>query len=429
MHFSHHLHYIRKRVTNHLLMTLFSILLATVALTLFFLSVAIPMTVTNGERSIRHALAKPMEAYGIINNPETAYDQPKITSYLDALCALDEVESVGYYSFGGNTYCKTISDSHDYWQDIITIQNSHQKEFDDEEGSELVQMAYMSRTAWGLLNTSLQSGSAPQAYDSADNMHFLLYLGSNFDTIPIGTCFQDDYNEIFEVAGILKENSSMIESTSLFWNLQTFLLSADVDMDNMVLLLPPSGGTSYFYLDNLFLCADGYSYEEASEAIRRLSDEYGIPAEICTLESRVDEMLAVNRSFERPVQNLFVIVSISVVLIVLTMQLLKIFVRGNEFGIWLANGMGRRDTFIILIGENILQLILAFFFSILIVVLFILVQDWDTSVVQELRNAIFVPAASATFLTAVVLALLSAVFPSVLIRRKPETELLKGNWS
>lgn len=428
MRFFHHLHYIRKRVTNHLLMSLFSILLATVALTLFFLSVAIPMTITNSERSICHALAKPMEAYGIINNPETAYEQPKITSYLDALCALDEVESVGCYSFGGNTYCKTISDSHDYWQDIITIQNSHPTEFNDEDGSGLVQMAYMSRTAWGLLNTSLQSGNAPQAYDSEHNQHFLLYLGSNFDTIPIGTCFQDDYNEIFEVAGILKENSSMIESTSLFWNLQSFLLSAGVDMDNMVLVLLPAE-RSYFYLDNLFLCADGYSYEEASEAIRRLSDEYGIPAETCTLKARVDEMLSVNRSFERPVQNLFVIVSISVVLIVLTMQLLKIFVRGNEFGIWLANGMGRRDTFIILIGENMLQLILAFCFSILITVLFVLAQDWDTSVIQELQDTIFVPAALATFLTAVVLALLSAALPSILIRRKPETELLKGNWS
>lgn len=417
------LYLVMKRVKCNTGMTIFSVVLSSAALTIFCFAIMLLQVISHSTNAINNALAKDMDAYGFVNNTASAYENPRIDEYLQDINSLKEIESIGYYDLRGSDDCTTVSSEHNYWKDIIDIQNSHPKVIEDKE--KVLQVVYMSRQAYGLYKMPLLDGKKPENYK--ENNATLLYLGNNFKDIPIGTRFVDSINHTYIVAGTFQSDVNIIDNATLFWNLGGLETNYNIPLNNLVLGLVPSE-YSYMFLNNLFVCAEGYSFEQGADAIKELSKQYGISAQIGTLEERVHEKLAQIYTIQKPAMKLCFIICVSVILIILTMQLLTIFLRNNELGIWLTNGICRKDIFFILFGENMFKVFISFLIMPNLAIAILHILKIDQSSLKSFIPSLLGISCFVTFGLAVLLAIISSIIPVLIIAKTSTTNLVKGNW-
>jgi ABC-type antimicrobial peptide transport system permease subunit len=201
-----------------------------------------------------------------------------------------------------------------------------------------------------------------------------------------------------------------------------------VNLDNMILVLIPEG-KALFSVMNAFCVNDGYSFEEAQEAIEKLGDEKGIHIRIGTLRGRLDTIFSENQRIKSLIDKTAFIIVVLISMICVTVQVLNIYLKRNEFGIWLASGMYRKDIFEILWMENIIKFVVGAIIAVILesFLLKILFSD-SRSVYCEIVSMMYGRPLMELVVVALLLVCIISVIPIVIIAKRSTTDLVKGVW-
>lgn len=423
---NNYLFYIRKRILSKKWMQLFNIVVSSMALTLLCAAVAVPQILHHGENRIKKSLAGDISKHGVFCNVDYL-DLENAMDFISDIYNAPEIDGIGTWTYGGSVYLKSVGEGTDYWNEILEIQNNHVREFDEDPG--YVQIVYMPGQAFRINDLELFRGSADQV---GHNDGYLLYLGYHFKDIPVGTVFTNERRgSQYSVEGILGKNTSIVDAKALLMNGGGLTLSCSVAMDNMVLIIPPSG-ERYLSADLFFKCSDEYTYEEASQKIKSIGQQYGIQAETGKLQDRVDTVLSAADWLLNAVAKLSVLLSFSAVIILLTTQLLTILSRKDELGVWLISGMGRKKIFRILFAENLIKMLLSSSVSFGIVILFLkmvrAMAGVSGAVVYELRYIIWVFVPVFLLLCAILITVFCSAITIAYIKKKSIPDIIRGTW-
>lgn len=423
-----YLFYIRKRFSGKKWMQLFSVVVSTFALSLLGVAVIISLILRHGDYMITKSLADDISMYGVVRNTNIGdLDRETGSAFISDVYNAPEIDGAGTWTYGGFDHLTTVDGGADYWNEILEIQNSHVREFDEDPN--YVQVVYMPGQAFRINDLKLYRGNSEQA---GHNDGCLIYLGYNFRDIPVGTVFADEISGTHcVVEGVLQKNTSIVDAQNILMNLGGLDLSYSVAMDNMVLVIPPCSD-NYLSVDFFFKCSDGSTYEEAAARIKSIAVQYGIGAETGKLQDRVDTVLSDVDWLISAITKLSVLLLFSSFVIILTTQLLTILSRKDELGVWLISGIDRKKVFQILLGENMIKMLLASALSYGIVRLFFkLLSSHPSSSSAEvygLRYIIWGIAPAFLLLSAVLMALLCSVIPIAYIKKKSIPDIVRGTW-
>ncbi len=427
MSWRNYLFYINKRLSGKRWMMYLNVLVSAAALAVLGINVSILLTLHHDETMIRKALADDISKFGVVRNGGDLIFDEYVHDYISALYNAPEISGVGTWTCGGFEKKTTVGGETDYWQKILEIQNSHVREFD--ENPNHVQLVYMPGQAFPINHLELYSGNTEQI---GKNDGYLMYLGYYFKDIPVGTVFQDEkYGTFYVVEGILQKNASIVDSTALLWNLGGLKLSSSVAMDNMILLIAPSS-QSYFSSVFFFKCADGYTYEDAAGKIKEISEEYAIPTEVGTLEKRIDTVLSDVDWLLKGISKLSVLIFFAAFIMIMTTQLLTILFRKEELGVWLISGIGRKQIFMILLGENLVKLIPAALIAFGSVLLYNnlgnVSLNISSSAIYGLRYIFWGKVPLFLLLSVVFMTFLCSAVPIAYIKKKSIPDIVRGTW-
>lgn len=421
MSFYNKLHYAAKRIKSNLKMGVFTILIMVAAMVMLYSSMILFEGLDYGENAVKNSLSVPITSCGIIDIQDDV-DWDEVTKFIDRIYALDEIKAIGNYDCYGFGGMLTEGDT-DYWNEMLEIQNAGEVEFED-DGS-CIQTVLMNCELLDMENIDLIKGEKSQ---EKETVRYQILLGYNFREIPLGTVFKDDYCE-YEVTGIMKKGTYVTDPQLFSGNLDGLTMGYKVNVDNMILMLMPKG-TEVLSKKNIFCVNDGYTYEDAVKMIEKVGDENGIRMRIGTLQARLDTVFADNQKIKGRIDTIALIICIAVFVISVTAQLLNIYLKRNELGIWLANGMSRREVFEIVWLENFIKVTAGVAVAVIAerILLRWMFRD-SMSVFREVLSIMYGKPLGELVVFAFLLVCIISIIPIAVIARKSTTELVKGVWN
>lgn len=419
---------IKKRLLGSRWMLYFNIGVSSLAMAfLCGAAVVMPQILHHSENDVKQALEDDMSKFGVIRNSGSDLYDKNLSGYVSDIYHAPEIAGVGAWTYFGAGHLATVNRETDYWNEILEIQNSHVREFD--ESPDEVQMVYMPTYAFQINRLELYSGSDGQV---GSNMGYLMYLGYHFRDVPIGTVFQDEKHVRYTVVGILKEGASIVDAPQLLQNLGGMKLGCSVEMDNMVLLLEPCDGENYFSPIYFFKCADGYAYEEAAAKIKEISEKYRIQVAVGTLQKRVRDVLSDITWLSDGIAGLSAVLFPAAFVMLLVTQMLTIMLRKDELGVWLLSGMDKKDVFRILLGENMIKTVISAMVAYGVVSVFEKIAYASAGIsdsviyrlgyISRIQVPVFLLACSG------LTALLCSVIPTVYVGKRSIPDIVRGTW-
>lgn len=422
---SNYLFYIKKRLSGQTGIRLLNTIVSSMALTLLCIVVITPQILLHCENTIKKALGDDLSKYGVVCNGRNAISDENIFDYINEIYNSPEIESVGTWDYGAFAHMTTVNAGTDYWNQILDIQNSHVKELG--EDNNYVQFVYMLSQAFHINNLELYQGSTEQI---GKNTGYLMYLGYNFKDIPVGTVFaHETYDFSYEVAGILKKNTSIVDEMVLIENVKELKFSCSIAIDNMIIVIPPCSD-NYHSEAYFFKCSDGYTYEEAAAKIKSISDKYNIQTETGTLEYRIDTVLSYFNWTLNTIAKLSGLLVFSTFIILLTAQLLTILFRKEELGVWIIAGVDRKKIFLILLGENLMKMLISSLiaFGMVVFLEYLFIFSQSTAIAYEFRYILWGNLPVSILLCAGLIALMCSIIPIIYVRNKSIPEIIRGTW-
>lgn len=422
MNLYHKLHYANKRRLNNFKMGVFAVILIAAGLVMLYSSVILSEGLNYGKNAVRNSLSVPVTSCGLMKYQDDLEPWEKCNEFVSRIYALDEIKAFGTYSCNGMWGLTDVEDT-DYWKRILEIQHSGELEFED-DNTAVLQIVMMNSELFDMEKFDLIAGEKIQPDKSG---RYRLFLGYNFREIPVGTEFKDDYYQ-YEVAGIMKKGTYVMEPELLTWNLGGLKVAHKIRMDNMVLMLMPEKET--LSVLNLFCVNDGYTYEDAVTAMEKVADEWGIIIDTGTLQDRLDYVFLENKKLESRINMIALIIGISVFMICVTIQLLNIYIKRNEMGIWLANGMTRKEIFEIIWLENFIKVMMGGVIAVIVEGILVRLMFMNNRYMVRTISSIMygIPLLKLVGFALLMVCIIS-VIPVMIIAKRQTTELVKGVWS
>lgn len=409
-------------------MQLLSFFIMAVVLTMVYMSLILLEGLSWGRKAVQKTLSVPVERCGIVDLPSNV-DFDILQRFMERACVLDEIRAFGAYDCYGHTGMISGGDT-DYIGKLLEIQNSGKREYEDDDPVS-VQEVQMNRELFEMENIRLQTGKLPDAWD-ADTC--LVYLGYNFREIPVGTVFaQQESQAKYRVAGIMEQGSRITDPKVLEYDCGGLTLSYNVKLDNMILLLLPE--KELYTVRNLFAAADGYTCEEAADALRKLGREMGVEIQAGTLTARLDTVFEKNDIIRGRINGAVSISSVLLFMLCVTIQLLNTYTKRKELGVWLANGISRREMLGILWLENFIKAIIGFAIaataaSFLVRLLVTIYQEGRYhSAMREIVSLMYGRPLAGLLCVTLLLVCAVSVIPVAIMMRQQTAELVKGVWN
>lgn len=414
---------IKKRFAGSKWMLVCNTIVSSLALALLCIVITVPQILHHSEYTITNSLARDISKYGVVRNGGDTIDDENIADYIADIYQAPEIAGVGTWDYGGFSYLSTVNSEMDYWDEMQKIHENHLREFD--ENADSIPFVYMPGQAFPINNLKLYHGNTDRI---SDNDGWLIYLGYNFREVPIGTVFADEKRGItYTVEGIFQKDTTIVDAHALLWNLEGMEYTCSVTMDNIMLVIPPNS-ENYLSQNYFFMCSDEYTYEEASQKIYQISEKYGISTETGKLSDRVNAVLSDTDWLLNAIAHISFLLLVSAFIMLLTVQLLVVFRRKDELGVWLISGISRIKIFKILLAENMLKMLISSFVAFGLLALFVKNLHLYDSMEFELRYILLGNVPVLLLLCGMLIALLCSVFSIIYIKQKSIQEIVRGIW-
>lgn len=407
-------------------MQFLSILIMALVLTMIYISLILLAGLGWGRKAVRNSLGVPMDTCGVVDLSSNV-DFEVLASFMEQACELEEVQAFGAYGCYGLSGLIAEGNT-DYWGRMLEISNSGEKEFADEDSS-VVQEVSMNKELFEMENIRLLEGDT----DGYQKNECLIYLGYNFREIPVGTKFTSNTSSVrYVVAGIMEQGSRITDPDVLTINNDGLTLSYDVKLDNMILTLLPEG--ELYTVRNLFCAADGYTYKEAATALKKLGHKMGISMRTCPLMARLDTVFTQNDIIRSRINGIVSISCILLFMLCTTIQLLNTYTKRWELGVWLANGVSRREMFEILWLENFIKvvtgvLVAVAFIRFLLAMLSYAFHDVYHKDLREVVSLMYGMPLIGLLCAALLLVCAVSSIPVIATAKQQTAELVKGVWN
>lgn len=417
------LYYASKRIKSNRKMGSFAVVIMAACFVMLYSSAILFEGLDYGKNTVKNSLSVPMDSCGIICFQDD-FDVTRATDFLGKIYELDEIKALGNYDGGFFGELKTEGDF-DYWNQILEMQHSGELEFEDDGETAYVQAVVMNSELFALQKIELITG---EKLKEAEPRRWRILLGYNFREIPEGTVFKDEMNE-YEVMGVMQKGTYLTDSGILNINLGGLHMAYKINMDNLILVLVPNGEQA-LGVCNVFGVNDEYTYEDAVSAIKRVGKEQNVRIKTGTLLARLDTVFSENKKIKSRIDIIALIICIAVFVLCITIQLLGIYMKRNELGIWLANGMSRKEIFEILWLENFIKIAVGGIIAVILErILIQLLFLKHKSVIREILSMMYGKPLLDLTVSALLLVCVISVIPVVIIAKKQATELVKGVWN
>lgn len=416
MHFNMIYKYALNRTLHKLIIYITTILLCFMLFVLLLISIFVNSYVGKGKKDLDKCLNGGVEQAGLIEIEtfDLEYNDA-INSFVQEANSLAEVMGIGYgCCFGG-----PASELEELW----ARQKQLQKTDDDN-----LWVYYINSEAVNVCNMLLQDGKLPDEYDLGKNI-VLLYLGSGYSDIPIGTTYEivldDGTIYLYYVAGIFEEGTNWI-SEQVY--VEDFIVDAVYveNMDYQILIVEE--GISSFRLT--YTVEKGHLVKEVEHKLRDLAEKHGLKMRFGVLEDILDEKERQHSYIFDTIRKMLIAITITAFFLLLCTQFAEMLDDMSYFGIFYANGASTRDLISILLGENLIKVIVSYILAV-IAVYYAIKHGWSLFQpgIEKWENAMEIycgQTIGSAFIIGVMLALFATVIPILWFRKKSPTELMRG---
>ena len=395
----------RYRMKSCLLMIImFSISFFALGIILFYQS-----SFSYSEESCDKVLTKGIEGTGVLYLDGEYYSE-KGMEFCRKAQALMCIDSIGSISMRGRNDMP----------ELYKIQAGHSEASLGEGELEIMLLDY---TGLGLCELDFieKKEIEPQKLDASSNW-YALYLGAEYEDIPIGTTYEIE-DITYEVMGKIKRGERFI-SSDMENGGAAGELSAYTVLDYAVLLISNDFLSSPFLMYSI---EDGYQMEETQQKLEELADQMGLSVMCSSLSSNFKHNGLQKEKMKSIIMEVFVLVSIVVVIISISLQIVAFLNDSNEYGIFYAMGASEKDLQIMVLIENGIKNVLAFLISWMCLVLFVkvlFVYNEKTAMIADdiIKHGIV----QWMLLFALGMTVLISIVPCLMLHYYPPVKLMKG---
>lgn len=428
MHFSNILYFVRKRIfSKDAPLLLLNIAVAVFAFFILTCAVVLIIAFSNGRRTITKSLADDINQYGVVHFGESLYFSNERDQIIEEIIQSEEVKAIGSWFCGGLFELNSCNSTEDYYQKMLEIQNNHTKPFftENDQESKLLQIVSFSRHSVGLFDFDFDDKI--DTYETDDSA-MLLILGAYYKEIPCGVVLEGEQNTRYIVAGHLKKGGYMFDGSCVLDNGEGLLFSTGFSTDNLVIVVSK---TSVYSVANIFEAESGYSMQDADSKIDEILRKYGSYATADSLDNRISTVLSYADWLIEKIDNYAIVLIIASVLMLLTAQMILIWKRNDEFGVWISCGYNKKMISLVLLCENALKMTFAGALSYALYHFVMKKTLKQFGYLNEYESLKFIFRYSPIlfiFIAALVVVILSTIIPVMTIKRKSVVQLVKNEW-
>lgn len=333
----------------------------------------------------------------------------------DEIKELNCISAVGRIIAGGGSSFQCFSR-------LAEIQHGH-KNFSTNFDDNCLEVYTVSPDFFDIMNIKITSGDRPDEYEFGDTT-VLLYLSERYKNVAqVGDIYYEKYKGkiVYEfiVAGFFSDDSYILS--------QTFAPSTDEMLDSGYM------GLDYAVFEVMDInLTSGYFYSEepfenVKTELKSISKKYGIALDMYDMSSVVkynneNTKLVLNATLE-----MVLLITIAVFVLMISIQIGRVMIHSEEYGIWLANGATLKDISFIIICQNIIYTIIPMLLGGTFLYIY-LKNEWGR--IKEMENYIRISFVKigipSLVIIAVILITLVSIVPIKLIKKKNTSEILKG---
>ena len=394
----------RYRMKNCLLtIMMFSISFLALGMILFYQN-----SFSYSRTSCDKVLKKGIEGTGLLYLDGEYYSE-KGMEFCRKARELPYIDSIGGVSMGVR----------DDLPELYKIQAGHSEE--NLEAGEL-EIMFLDYTGLGLCELDFTEKKEIDSERLSDSDWYALYLGAEYEDIPIGTTYQID-DITYEVMGKIEKGERYI-SSDMENGGAAGELSAYTVLDYAVLVISNNFLSSPFLM---YSVEDGYQIEETQEALEELAEQMGLSVMCSSLSSNFKHNGLQMEKIKSIIMEVFVMVSIVVVIISISLQIVAFLNDSDEYGIFYAMGASEKDLQIMVLIENTIKNVLALLVSWMCLVLFVKTQFVYNEKTAMIANDIIGHGiVQEMFLFAFVMTILISMVPCLMLHYYPPVKLMKG---
>lgn len=380
----------------------------------------------HGEASFQKTLTGDIDQYGFIMVTRDEEELKPVSDFYEAILNDDEIEALGYYNYHTGAWLEYASDLKD--DDNICRKIAERQMAAGITENSSIRNLMVNTGAVKLCNLNLQKclteEEKKELASQAENPVWF-YLGSNYADIPLGSSFTFGV-ETYYLAGILEKGSNFIVSDVL---LQTEGLPTGytVSMDDyMVILTDEADFSNVWY----YCVSDNAALETVEEKILAWSDLYGVSV-MCGRSGDVFQNRETSmQSLQGLLRNFCTICVLTASIVMMCTQCIVILRQTKVLGILISNGMSKGELYVSFGLENTIKifipLLLAAGFSFLTVSMLGSSFGSSTEAVSYMRTVYGLYCIPVMLITAVVIDILSGIFPIIILKRAMPDRLMKG---
>ena len=371
MKLSNYAYFIKKRNHSSIRMHIISYIITIICFGLLCFIISFPWIFNRAYRDVDKLLPTGLDNCAVIDFKSTLSNEKIVSAteegraFIVQLLDSEEIFGIGDYVEAGVEFNLSY-DGTDYSTTMFETSRMNEHNIlrgDLPPGMNLYDTVAFSYHFMDFYNFDLYKGDY-NIQDSLENGENILYLGYNFRDIPIGA-YETKYNPshkrdiTYRVAGIIDKGEEILNVKAAATNFM-FDASYGYNLDNMVILI--LGKTSeedpislYGTLPVSF--TEGTPFDDGISKIKEVAEKNGITVSAQSLRNKLQVQLSQYDDILNAVALVSPISYLVTAMILLTVQLLFTVMRNDEVGVWLSNGMTRKEVYILLFLDNMKKLV------------------------------------------------------------------------
>ncbi len=153
----------------------------------------------------------------------------------------------------------------------------------------------------------------------------------------------------YRIAGILKKGTRIFDVQAFSGDYES--CNGSRPMDYMALIIA-DGILSNGY----FTVTEGTAVTDVIREVDEIARVYGDSAHVVSIDAQIRDAMRESRSIVEQLLSVALLLGITSVFLVVLTQLMQLYARGEEFGIWYACGATGRDMQWVLVLQNVIRL-------------------------------------------------------------------------
>ncbi len=282
----------------------------------------------------------------------------------------------------------------------------------------------MSEGIFSMANIALEEGSAPKTDVESDVIP--IYLGYELRSFySVGDVIEQPWGKNdtrrYCVAGILEKGSRMFDVLAYSGNYDS--CNGNVSLDHMALVIEPLSSANYY-----FTAANGVGVTKAMQAVVEVVEDYGGEATIHSIDGLIDSEMRKSARMVEQLWSIVLLLGLTSVFLVLLTQLVQLYTRSEEFGIWYACGATKRDMEWVLVIQNMVRFIMSEVLAAFLLYIGLTVWTNANLMTEYEGELLYVKVLlPGILIIGAVLTVVASVIPVLTLHRKTPVEMLDGN--